>query len=75
MNKKEKYIIDLKSAYETRTGPNSDNYSWFQSDVCLYRQERDRVMFWIISANPRKFIKIGEKSAPRFRSLSTRCRW
>ena len=44
MSNKEKNIIDLKSAYEERTGPNLDNYSWFQSDVCLYRQERDRVM-------------------------------
>ncbi len=44
MNKKEKNISDLKSAYENRIGPNLDNYSWFQPDVCLYRQERDRVM-------------------------------
>tara|TARA_B100000787_G_C16183307_1_gene293121 strand:- start:201 stop:902 length:702 start_codon:yes stop_codon:yes gene_type:complete len=44
MNKKEKNIDELKVAYESRTGPNLDNYSWFQSDVCLYRQERDRVM-------------------------------
>tara|TARA_B100001057_G_scaffold63877_2_gene57446 strand:+ start:4638 stop:5342 length:705 start_codon:yes stop_codon:yes gene_type:complete len=44
MSNKEKNIIDLKSAYKERTGPNLNNYSWFQADVCLYRQERDRVM-------------------------------
>ena len=44
MINKEKNIIALKEAYKKRTGPNLDNYSWFQSDVCLYRQERDRVM-------------------------------
>jgi SAM-dependent methyltransferase len=48
MNKKEKNISNLKSAYETRTGPNQNNYSWFQSDVCLYRQERDRVMLGLL---------------------------
>jgi SAM-dependent methyltransferase len=44
MNEKETNIGELKAAYKSRTGPNLDNYSWFQSDVCLYRQERDRVM-------------------------------
>lgn len=44
MNNKEITIGELKAAYKSRTGPNLDNYSWFQTDVCLYRQERDRVM-------------------------------
>jgi len=48
MSINEKIINDLKSVYKNRSGPNLDNYSWFQPDVCLYRQERDRVMLKLL---------------------------
>ena len=50
MSNNEKSISDLKSAYKNRSGPNLDNYSWFQPDVCLYRQERDRVMLTLLKS-------------------------
>jgi SAM-dependent methyltransferase len=48
MSNKDNDINNLKIAYQSRTGPNLNNYSWFYSDVCLYRQERDRVMLQLL---------------------------
>lgn len=66
MNDKEKSIGELKAAYKSRVGPNLDNYSWFQSDVCLYRQERDRVMLDLLK-------KVGLSDLSKFDIFEVGC--
>lgn len=48
MNEKQENIGKLKEAYSTRIEPNAGNYSWFRADVCLYRQEKQRVLLRLL---------------------------